>query len=332
MLKDALGRQLKDLRLSLTDRCNFRCMFCMPPEKEFHFLPREELLSFEEMRFVVEALAELGIRKVRLTGGEPLLRRHIDKLVRMLSSVEGIKDIALTTNGFNLKEKAALLKDSGLKRVTVSVQSLKEEVYEKIAGRKVNIKELIEGIEEAIRVGLNPVKVNTTVVKGMNDDEVVDIARFFKDMGVTVRFIEYMDVGTLTEWDMDKVVSGKEIIERINSEMPLEAIESEDKSEVSKRYRYIDNGVEVGVITSITEPFCGGCSRIRLAADGKLYTCLFAQEGFDIKSLVRKGIDKEDLKELIKDIWTSRRDRYSEERFSRRRKTNKKVEMFRVGG
>ncbi len=332
MLKDALGRQLKDLRLSLTDRCNFRCMFCMPPEKEFHFLPREELLSFEEMRFVVEALAELGIRKVRLTGGEPLLRRHIDKLVRMLSSVEGIKDIALTTNGFNLKEKAALLKDSGLKRVTVSVQSLKEEVYGKIAGRKVNIKELIEGIEEAIRVGLNPVKVNTTVVKGMNDDEVVDIARFFKDMGVTVRFIEYMDVGTLTEWDMDKVVSGKEIIERINSEMPLEAIESEDKSEVSKRYRYIDNGVEVGVITSITEPFCGGCSRIRLAADGKLYTCLFAQEGFDIKSLVRKGIDKEDLKELIKDIWTSRRDRYSEERFSRRRKTNKKVEMFRVGG
>ncbi len=332
MLRDKLGRPLKDLRLSLTDRCNLRCSFCMPPEKEFQFLPRKELLSFEEMEFAVRALAELGIRKVRLTGGEPLLRRHVEKLIERISSVKGIEDIALTTNGLKLKEKAKILKESGLKRVTVSVQSLRDEVYSRIVGRQAKVSELIESIEECIRVGLTPVKVNVTVVKGLNDGEVVDIARFFKSMGVIVRFIEYMDVGTLTEWDIGKVVSGREIIERINSEMPLEPIKSEDRSEVSKRYRYLDDGLEVGVITSITEPFCGGCSRIRLSADGKLYTCLFAQEGFDIKKLIRKGVGKEELKEYIRKIWSSREDRYSELRFSKAVHRDKKVEMFRVGG
>jgi cyclic pyranopterin phosphate synthase len=332
MLKDKLGRVLKDLRLSLTDRCNLRCSFCMPPEKEFQFLPREELLSFEEMEIIVEALAELGVRKVRLTGGEPLLRRHIDRLISRISAIKGIEDIALTTNGFRLKEKANLLKESGLKRITVSVQSLKDEVYSKIVGRQAKVSELIEGIEECIRVGLVPVKVNTTVVRGLNDEEIVDIARFFKGMGVIVRFIEYMDVGTLTDWDMSKVVSGKEIIERIGSEMPLEPVEPKDSSEVSKRFRYTDDGLEVGVITSITEPFCRGCSRIRLSADGKLYTCLFAQEGFDVKALVRQGADKEELKETIREIWLSREDRYSELRLSEAKLRDKKVEMFRVGG
>ncbi len=304
----------------------------MPPEKEFKFLPRQELLSFEEMEMVVQALAELGVKKVRLTGGEPLLRRHIENLIEKLSSVEGIEDIALTTNGFRLKEKAKALKESGLKRITVSVQSLKDEVYSKIVGRNASVSELIEGIEAAIEAGLSPVKVNTTVVKGLNDEEVVDIAKFFKKMGVIVRFIEYMDVGTLTDWDISKVVSGREIIERIGVQMPLEPIPPKDGSEVSKRFRYLDDGLEVGIITSITQPFCRGCSRLRLSADGKLYTCLFAQEGFDIKEMLRKGADRETLKEAIKNLWKSRKDRYSEERFSKRAEGSKKVEMFRVGG
>lgn len=330
---DKLGRELRDLRVSVTDRCNFRCFFCMPSDSNINFLRRTDLLSYEEIRDVVSALSELGVRKIRITGGEPLVRTHLENLIEMLNGVKGIEDIALTTNGYNLTEKAKALRDAGLKRITVSLLTLKEERFSGMVGRDLNLGRVIEGIEEAVRVGFSPVKVNTVVVRGVNDDEILDIAEFCKERGIVLRFIEYMDVGTLNGWSIEKVVSAEEIVSTLRKRYELEEI-GREMGETALRFRYKDTGLEIGVIASVTKPFCKGCTRLRLSADGKLFTCLFSQTGFDVRSLLRGGADREELKRFVRSIWERREDRYSELRweFLSRGLKVPKVEMFRVGG
>lgn len=333
-MKDKLGRELRDLRVSVTDRCNFRCFFCMPPESKIEFLRRDDLLSYEEIAQVVTALAQLGVRKVRITGGEPLVRAHIENLVEMLNGIEGVEDVALTTNGYNLLEKAEGLRKAGLKRITVSLLSLKEEKFRRMIGRELSLRKVIEGIEEAVRVGFSPVKVNTVVVRGVNDDEVLDIAEFCRERGLVLRFIEYMDVGTLNGWSTDRVVTFGEILSILRSRYPLEEVGKKDGSETAVRFRYGDTGLEVGFIASVTKPFCRGCTRLRLSADGQLFTCLFSQRGYDLKGVLRKGAGVEGIRELVRDIWLGREDRYSELRWELIRSgvSLPKVEMFRVGG
>ncbi len=333
MILDRLGRELHDLRISVTDRCNFRCTFCMPEGQDYEFFRREEILSFEEITKFVRAIIPLGIKKVRLTGGEPLLRRDLERLIKMLSELP-IEDLSLTTNGFLLKEKAKVLKLAGLRRITVSLPSLKDEVFSKLVGRNVKVSHILEGIEEALRVGLKPVKVNVCVVRGLNDGEIVDIAKFFKGMGVVVRFIEFMDVGNLNGWSLDRVFSVKEMLQLLKEHFELEPMEKSYRGEVAERYRYVDDGVEVGFISSITQPFCGDCNRLRLTADGKVLTCLFAQDGYDVKSLIRSGATEEEIREFILHIWSQREDRYSEKRLEMLKEgiRPKKVEMFKIGG
>lgn len=333
MILDKLGRELHDLRISVTDRCNFRCTFCMPEGQDYEFFRREEILSFEEITKFVRAIIPLGIKKVRLTGGEPLLRRDLERLIKMLSELP-IEDLSLTTNGFLLKEKAKVLKLAGLRRITVSLPSLKDEVFSKLVGRNVKVSHILEGIEEALRVGLKPVKVNVCVVRGLNDGEIVDIAKFFKGMGVVVRFIEFMDVGNLNGWSLDRVFSVKEMLQLLKEHFELEPLEKSYRGEVAERYRYVDDGVEVGFISSITQPFCGDCNRLRLTADGKVLTCLFAQDGYDVKSLIRSGATEEEIREFILHIWSQREDRYSEKRLEMLKEgiRPKKVEMFKIGG
>ena len=330
MIRDKLDRPLKSLRVSVTDRCNFRCVFCMPSNGDYQFYAREEILSFEEITRVVRVSMSLGVEKVRITGGEPLLRRQLERLVEMIHQL-GIKDISLTTNGFLLKEKAQTLKTAGLKRVTVSLPSLRDETFSKVVGKDVKVAEVIEGIEKAIDVGLTPVKVNVCVIKGLNDDEVVEIAGFFKRMGVVVRFIEFMDVGTLNGWSLDKVFSADDILSLLSRYYKIRTI-GREYGETSLRFVYEDNGVEFGVIPSITKPFCGSCTRLRLTADGTLYTCLFSSKGYNLKELLRGGGSDEEIKDFIRSVWESRDDRYSEERLERLEKHTKKVEMFKVGG
>ncbi len=333
MIKDTLGRELHDLRISVTDRCNFRCSFCMPEGEQYEFFSREELLSFEEIATFVRAVIPLGIKKVRLTGGEPLLRRHLENLVGYLSELP-LEDISLTTNSFFLKEKARVLKEAGLGRVTVSLHSLKDEVFLRLVGRKVKVSQIIGGIEEALKVGLKPVKVNVCVIRGVNDGEILDIARFFKGMGVVVRFIEFMDVGNVNGWSLEKVYSVKEMLELLSQHFELEPVGKSYRGEVADRYRYKDDGVEVGFISSITQPFCGDCNRLRLTADGRLLTCLFAQDGYHVKSLIRAGASDEEIREFVRKIWAWRSDRYSEQRLELLKGgiMPKKFEMFRVGG
>ncbi|WPM33025.1 GTP 3',8-cyclase MoaA [Hydrogenobacter sp. T-2] len=333
MIKDTLGRELHDLRISVTDRCNFRCSFCMPEGEEYEFFRREEILSFEEITKFVMAIIPLGVKKVRLTGGEPLLRRNLERLIAYLSELP-LEDLSLTTNGFLLKEKAKLLKEAGLKRVTVSLHSLKDEVFSRLVGRKVKVYQIIEGIEESLKVGLTPVKVNVCVIRGINHTEIVDIARFFKSMGVVVRFIEFMDVGNINGWSLEKVYSAREMLELLSKRFELEPVEKSYRGEVADRYRYKDDGVEVGFISSITQPFCGDCNRLRLTADGKVLTCLFAQDCYDVKGLIRGSASDEEIREFISKIWAWRSDRYSEQRleFLENGIMPRKVEMFRVGG
>ncbi len=333
MIRDAFGRELHDLRISVTDRCNFRCSFCMPEGEEYEFLRREEILSFEEIARFVKAIIPLGVKKVRLTGGEPLLRRHLENLIAYLSNLP-LEDLSLTTNGFLLKEKAKVLKEAGLKRVTVSIHSLRDEVFSRLVGRSVRVSQILEGIEEALKVGLSPVKVNVCVIRGVNDAEIVDIARFFKSMGVVVRFIEFMDVGNLNGWSLERVYSVREMLELISKHFELEPVEKSYRGEVADRYRYKDDGVEVGFISSVTQPFCGDCNRLRLTADGRLLTCLFAQEGYDVKGLIRSGISDEEIREFVRGVWLGRSDRYSEQRLELLKKGTvpKKFEMFKIGG
>ncbi len=336
-LTDKFGRPLKDLRISVTDRCNFRCPFCMPAEvygERYRFLPKAEILTFEEIVRLTRIFVDLGVSKVRLTGGEPLLRNELEVLVAQLARIDGIKDLALTTNGYLLAQKAQALKDAGLQRVTVSLHSLDDEVFAKMNGRGYITERVLEGIQQAAEVGLLPIKINVVVQKGVNGHTLVDVARFFKGLGHVVRFIEYMDVGNLNGWKMDQVVSADEIVQLIDAELPLQQLERNDRSEVALRYRYKDGSGEIGIIASVTKPFCGDCARIRLSAEGKVYTCLFASEGHDLKGPLRAGATDDELKEILRAIWSRRTDRYSEERTELLAEGihSRKVEMYQLGG
>jgi cyclic pyranopterin phosphate synthase len=314
-LRDGHGRLIQDLRVSVTDRCNFRCPYCMPKEifgRDHAFLPRAEILSFEEITRVVRAAASLGVTKVRLTGGEPLVRRDLERLVAMVAAVEGIGDLALTTNGVLLAGKARALREAGLSRVTVSLDSLDDGVFRAMNDRGVPLARVLEGIAAARKVGLWPVKLNTVVKRGVNDHGLVQLARFARANGLVVRFIEYMDVGTTNGWRMEDVVPAAEVIRRIDAELPLEPVGPNYRGEVARRWRFRDGRGEIGVIASVTQPFCRDCALVRLSTDGKLYTCLFAGAGHDLRALLRQGANDDDLRAALTRIWRGRGDRYSE--------------------
>ncbi len=334
--RDTLDRPMTDLRISVTDRCNFRCTFCMPSDRAYSFLPRPQILTFEELTRLARLFIGLGVEKIRLTGGEPLLRHEIESLVASLASLDGLRDLALTTNAYLLPRKAAVLRRAGLRRVTVSLHSLEPETFGRINGLGVELERVLEGIDAAVAAGLEPVKLNIVVIQGVNDHEIADLARYGRDHGCVVRFIEYMDVGTVNAWDASKVISAEQIVERVDRVFPLEPTGKLRPGDVADRYRYRDGGGEIGVITSITRPFCGDCSRVRLSAEGKLYTCLFAAEGEDLKTPLRSGASDAELRDLVRARWRRRVDRYSEERTAALRAGSfvpaEKVEMFRIGG
>jgi GTP 3',8-cyclase len=336
MITDRFRRPLRDLRISVTDRCNFRCTYCMPADiygENYRFLPREELLTYEEITRVARIFVRLGVVKLRLTGGEPLLREDLETLVAMLAQIDGVEDIALTTNAFLLPKKAGLLKDAGLKRVTVSLDTLDDEIFRRMNGGRAGVAKVLEGIEAAEQVGLTPVKINTVVQRGVNEHTLVELARFCKERGYIARFIEFMDVGNLNGWRMDHVVPGAEIVRMIDAELPLEPLESNYRGEVAKRYRYRDGGGEIGLITSVTQPFCGDCNRLRLSAEGSMYTCLFAAAGHDLRGPLRAGADDNELEQIIRGMWGVREDRYSELRSEMTDDQRvKKVEMYHIGG
>ena len=331
-LEDRFHRPLRDLRVSITDRCNFRCVYCMPKEvygRDHEFLPRRDLLTFEEIARLARIFAGLGVEKIRLTGGEPLIRRDVERLVEMLAAIQGL-DLTLTTNGAVLAQKAQALKDAGLQRITVSLDSLDDEVFRTMNDVDFPVQTVLEGIEAASAAGL-PVKVNVVVKRGVNEDAVLPMARRFRDQGHVVRFIEYMDVGHTNGWRLDDVVPAAEILALIDAELPLEPLAPRYPGEVAERYRYRDGGGEVGVIASVTRPFCGACTRARLSADGSLYTCLFATTGHDLRGLVREGAGDDEVAAAIDGIWRVRADRYSELR-SAATGDLPKIEMSYIGG
>ncbi|HET6650963.1 MAG TPA: GTP 3',8-cyclase MoaA [Candidatus Limnocylindria bacterium] len=331
---DTLGRPMRDLRVSVTDRCNFRCGYCMPREAfgpDHAFLPREEILTFEEIERVVRATVDLGIRKVRLTGGEPLVRRNLEALVAMLATVDGVEDLTLTTNASLLAGKAQALADAGLHRVTVSLDALDDATFMRMNDARVPVQRVLDGIAAAEAVGLGPVKLNAVIRRGINEHAVVDLAEHFRGTGTTVRFIEYMDVGHSNGWRMDDVVPAEEIVAAIDARWPLEAVDRDYRGEVARRYRYRDGAGEIGVISSVSQPFCGDCTRARLSADGRVFTCLFATAGHDVRTLVRSGADDAALADALRAIWTGRADRYSELR-SLETVELQKVEMSFIGG
>ena len=336
-LTDLLNRPLRDLRISVTDRCNFRCTYCMPAEifgESYQFLPKEKVLSFEEIARLARVFVGLGVNKLRITGGEPLLRTQLPRLIGMLSAIDPAIDLTLTTNAYLLPQQAQALKDAGLQRITVSLDSLDEDVFKEMNGRGFPVQRVLDGIAKAAEVGLAPLKINAVVQKGVNDHTVVDMARYFKGTGHIVRFIEYMDVGNRNGWKWDQVVPAGEIIQQIDEELPLEQAESNYSGEVVNRYRYRDGSGEIGVIASVTMPFCGDCTRARLSTDGKLYTCLFASGGLDLRDYMRSGATDEELERRIEGIWRRRSDRYSEERTELAPVQNgrQKVEMYHIGG
>jgi GTP 3',8-cyclase len=329
---DTLGRPLRDLRISVTDRCNFRCVYCMPKEvfgRDYHFLDRRELLTFEEIERLARAFVTHGVEKIRITGGEPLVRRDLEVLVGELAKIPGL-DLTLTTNGALLPQKAALLRDAGLRRVTVSLDSLDDEVFTGMNDVDFPVAKVLEGIDAAAEAGL-PVKVNMVVKRGVNEHDVLPMARFFRERGHVLRFIEYMDVGHSNGWRLDDVVPAAEIVAAIDAELPLESAEPNYRGEVARRWRYRDGSGEIGVIASVTQPFCGDCTRARLSAEGRLYTCLFGMRGHDLRAVVRSGATDEELFAEIGRVWTRRADRYSEIR-SENTVDLPKVEMSYIGG
>ena len=337
MLTDKFGRPMRDLRISVTDRCNFRCPYCMPAEiygEAYEFLPRADILTFEELTRLVGIFAELGIEKLRVTGGEPLLRNDLPQLLDMLTAIDGIDDLTLTTNGYLLSQFAQPLKDAGLDRITVSLDSLDDEVFKAMNGRGFTTERVLEAIQTADDVGLSPIKINCVVQKGVNDHTIVNMARHFKGTGHIVRYIEYMDVGNRNGWRSEHVVPADEIVACIDAEMPLEPTESNYQGEVATRYRYKDGTGEIGVIASVTKPFCGDCTRVRLSTDGKIFTCLFAGEGVSLMGPLRARATDDDLRQLITGIWAVRSDRYSEERAasSNGEGSPRKIEMYQIGG
>jgi len=330
---DTFKRPLRDLRVSVTDRCNFRCVYCMPKEvfgKDFQFLPRGEILSFEEIERLVRVFVGLGVQKVRLTGGEPLVRRNIERLVEMLAKVSDL-DLTLTTNGSLLAGKAKALRDAGLKRVTVSLDSLDDEVFKSMNDVDFPVARVLEGMDAAEAVGLAPIKVNMVVKRGLNEQSILPMARHFRGTGRILRFIEYMDVGSSNGWRLNDVVSAREIVATIDRELPLEPVEKNYPGEVAERWRYRDGSGEIGVIASVTQAFCADCTRARLSADGSLYTCLFATQGHDLRPLVRGDATDSQIADSIAAIWTARDDRYSELR-SAETAGLKKIEMSFIGG
>lgn len=332
-LTDTLKRPLRDLRISVTDRCNFRCVYCMPREvfgPGYQFLHRDQILTFEEITRLARIFVGHGVRKIRLTGGEPLVRRDLPLLVSMLAQIPDL-DLTLTTNGALLPRYARLLKESGLRRVTVSLDSLDDEIFKSMNDVDFPVARVLEGMDEAARVGLGPIKVNMVVKRGLNDASILPMARFFREKGYILRFIEYMDVGHTNGWRMDDVVPAAEIIQTIHAEMPLEPVDPNYSGEVAKRWRYQDGSGEVGVIASVTQAFCGTCTRARLSAEGKLYTCLFAVKGHDFRDLLRSGATDDEISEAIAQIWGERHDRYSEVR-SENTTSLPKVEMSHIGG
>jgi cyclic pyranopterin phosphate synthase len=333
-LRDARDRPLRDLRISVTDRCNFRCRYCMPKEifnRDYEFLARDFLLSFEEITRLVRVFADLGVDKIRLTGGEPLLRRDLEHLIEMLAAVDGIEDLTLTTNGSLLARKAEALAAAGLRRLSVSLDSLEDEVFMAMNDVGFPVARVLEGIDAAAAAGLSPIKVNCVVKRGVNEEGVVDMARHFRGTGHILRFIEYMDVGHSNGWRLDDVVPSAEIVTRIGAVFPLEPVEPNYRGEVADRWRYRDGLGEVGVISSVTAPFCATCTRARLSAEGKLYTCLFATDGHDLRALLRDGASDEDLAAALTTVWRARTDRYSEIRAANTADLPK-VEMSYIGG
>ncbi|MED3572414.1 GTP 3',8-cyclase MoaA [Cytobacillus praedii] len=334
IIKDQLNRPLRDLRISVIDRCNFRCTYCMPAEKfgpDFAFLPKSELLTYEEIERLAKIFVSLGVEKIRLTGGEPLLRKDLPTLVKKLADIEGLKDIGLTTNGVLLPKFAKELKEAGLLRVNVSLDTLNSELFGKINGRGVGVDVILEGIKAAQDAGLG-VKINMVVKKGLNDSEIVPMAKFCKEQGLQLRFIEYMDVGSTNGWKMDDVVTKKEIYELLKEHYLLEPVDPAYFGEVAKRYRYEGTNVDVGFIPSVSESFCSSCTRSRLSANGQIFTCLFNGEGHDIKEFMRKNVTDEEITNRITAIWGGRKDRYSDERTEESAKTRKKIEMSYIGG
>lgn len=334
--RDTLGRALHDLRISVTDRCNFRCTYCMPAEifgERYHFLTRDQVLSYEEIARVSRLFVDLGVRKLRVTGGEPLVRQDVHELIRMLAAIDGVDDLTLTTNGVLLPEHATKLSEAGLRRITVSLDSLDPEVFGALNGRGVTPDKVLAGINAAVAAGLGPVKINAVVERGVNDHTVMDLVRHFKGTGHIVRFIEFMDVGTLNAWDKAKVVPSAELAGLIGREFPIEPVEPNYAGEVAERWRFTDGDGEVGFISSVSQPFCQGCTRVRLSPEGQVYTCLFGTEGHDLKAAVRAGASDDDLRERIAGIWRLRSDRYSELRAAAAAQGGgRKVEMFQIGG
>jgi cyclic pyranopterin phosphate synthase len=341
-LRDAFARPLRDLRISVTDRCNFRCVYCMPKDvfdSNYVFLPQTSLLSFEEITRIATIAVAHGVEKIRLTGGEPLLRKHLENLISSLSAIrtpDGRElDLTLTTNGSLLAKKAQALKDAGLKRVTVSLDALDDTVFKHMNDVDFSVSEVLHGIDVAHQVGLGPIKVNMVVKRGMNDQEIVPMARHFKETPFILRFIEFMDVGSSNGWRMDDVIPSADVVARIDADMPLEKIPANCEGETAERWRYRDGRGEVGMISSVTQAFCHACNRARLSTEGRLYTCLFATGGHDLRALLRSGRTDEEISTVLAHLWRARDDRYSAQRMDNTgvlQEASKKVEMSYIGG
>ena len=336
MLIDVYKRPMRDLRISVTDRCNFRCTYCMPLD-EYEWINKKEILTFEEITRLATLAVKLGVEKIRLTGGEPLVRQNLDQLVAKLSAISGLKDLCLTTNGSLLAEKIGALKAAGLNRVNISVDTLDPEKFRRMTKRG-DLNKVLEGIFAAKEHGLDPIKVNAVIERGVNDEDILPLVEFSREHGFAMRFIEYMDVGNSNNWTSEKLVSKKEILQTISARYPLREIGRDSDSAPAVDYEFVDGRGDVGVIASVTEPFCSSCTRARLTADGKLVTCLFSQTGHDVKSLLRNGASDENLLEFLSAVWGGRRDRYSAERLEAMRnslydpKSHKKIEMISLGG
>jgi GTP 3',8-cyclase len=333
---DRRGRPLHDLRISVMDRCNFRCPYCMPESKygeHFAFLDNDARLSFDEIVRLSRLAVSLGASKLRLTGGEPLLRPKLAELIARLRQIDGVQDIAMTTNGVLLGKHAAALREAGLDRVTVSLDTMDPAIFARMSGNRGELAPVLESIAVAQAVGFSqPVKLNTVVQRGVNDESVLDLVERFRGTGVIVRFIEYMDVGNRNEWTAEAIVPSRELLARIDARWPLKALSAKYRGEVASRYRFEDGAGEIGFISSVTEPFCGGCTRARLSSDGSLYTCLFAEAGTDLRGPMRAGASDEQLLDIMRGTWQQRGDRYSEERAERRTHPNRKIEMHYIGG
>ena len=335
IIKDLLNRPIQDLRISVIDRCNFRCPYCMPEEeysKHYSFLKQNDWLTFDEIIRLARLFVRLGVRKIRLTGGEPLLRPNLSELVRELNKIDGIDDLALTTNGSLLSEHAKILKEAGLKRLTVSLDTLDARVFKYMSGQKGDVKTALEGMKAAEEAGFENMKVNVVVQRGVNDHTLLDLIEFFRGTSHVIRFIEYMDVGNCNHWDNKYVVPNEEIIQKIHALYPLEKILDQEKSAAARSYRYRDGKGEIGFISSISQPFCRSCVRARLSTDGKLFTCLFAGQGVDLRTPLRGGASDAFIRNRIEETWRKREDRYSELRFAMQEQALKKVEMFQIGG